>query len=252
MTTRYACSLNGLALEAISPLIYVLDIVESPPSMHAETAEHPLHAGSRMLRLDRVSLSVRVSFAIRAYDVAQRKAICSQVAAWAARGGYLTVNDRPGQRLAVRCTTLPVIASALRWTDALSMTFTAYEVPFWEAENPVSVHVSAAAASSTVLTVPGGYGQAWLDAELVCSGTATVTLTTPLSSMTLSSVSGTVSIRHDAGVLSIRSSGGASLLTRRTASSSDDLLVRAGEDNRIQLSATQAVSASFSARGCFL
>jgi len=163
----------------------------------------------------------------------------------------LTVNDRPGQRLRVRCTALPVITSALRWTETLSVVFTAHEVPFWEAEQPVSVSAGAASAISAMLYVPGAGDAAWLDAELVCSGTATVTITTPLSRMTLTSLSGTVRIHHDEGVLAIVGDG-ASLLTRRTADSSDDLLVVPGEENRIRVSSSASVSAVFSTRGCFL
>jgi len=80
MTTRYGCSLNGLALHDLDDSIYVLDIVESPPAVRLETAARPAGGGSHVLGMARQSLSVRVSFAIREYDVARRKAVCSQVA----------------------------------------------------------------------------------------------------------------------------------------------------------------------------
>lgn len=251
MRTRYTCSLNGMALDGLDEAIYILDIAESPPAMHAETVARPLGSGSHVLRMERTSLSVRVSFAIREYDVARRKAVCSKVAAWACRGGLLTVGDRPDQRLRVRCTGLPVIASALRWTEALSVVFTAFEAPFWEAEQPVSVSAGASAAISAQLYVPGAGGSAWLDAELNCSGVATVTVATSLSSITLTGVSGTVRMHHDEGVLAI-DGGGTSLLTHRTADSSDDLLVVPGEKNTIRVSSSGTVSAVFSTRGCFL
>lgn len=252
MRTRYTCSLNGIALHTLDDSIYVLDIMESPPVLHAETIARPLGSGSHVLRMERTSLSVRISFAIRAYDVARRKAVCSKVAAWACRGGLLTVGDRPDQRLRVRCTTLPTVSSALRWTEALTVVLTAFEAPFWEAEQPVSVSAGASSAISAQLYVPGAGEAAWLDVELNGSAAATVTIATPLSSMTLTGVSGRVRIHHDAGVLAIESSDGASLLTHRTADSSDDLLVVPGEENTIRVSSSGTVSAVFSTRGCFL
>ena len=251
MTTRYACSLNGQALHELDPSIYVLDIIESPPAMRTEVSTRPLGIGSRLLCMERLSLSVRVSFAIRAYQVQQRKAICSRIAAWALPGGMLTVNDRPGQRLRVRCTGLPVISSALGWTEALCVTFTAYELPYWEAEEPAEAALPASRSASASLDVPGNGPLAWLDAELVCSGTATVSIVTPVSSLTLSQLSGTCVISHDKGVLTI-TSGSEACLVKRTAGSSDDLLCLPGRENPLQITATAALSVTFRTRGCFL
>ncbi len=144
MITRYSVWIDNKGLQDIDPSIYITDIKEKEPKQSAVTASQAWGNGLRLLRMQRQSLSVVVRFAIRERDTARRRDICTRIRAWA-QEGYLTTSDRPGQRLYVVCEKIPTVTSALKWTDEMEMTFTAYDVPWWE-----DAQANTATASSSL------------------------------------------------------------------------------------------------------
>ena len=104
------------------------DLEELSPARTLQTTPAG-HIGSHVLRDQINSLGVRVQFVILTNDQPRRKAVCSKVAKWCRAGKHLSISDRPGQRLRVRCTSMPVITDTRDWWKPLSLTFTAYEAP---------------------------------------------------------------------------------------------------------------------------
>lgn len=252
MMTRYGVWLDGVGLDEIDPTVFILDIQEQLPQSRITTEDWAgSRDGTRFVREKTLTASVTVRFAVREYDVARRKMIVSDVAAWAHRGSILTINDRPGQRLRVRCTALPVVSSALKWTDTLTVTFTAYEWPFWEDEAESSATVSGKTYAALGLSVPGNGEYAYLSGQLIFPGTASVEIVAGNTRFEIQNVSGDLQWGYEDGVLFIRS-GGESAMAHRTPESSDDLMVVPGRRNDIMISSTAAVSGRVFTRGCFL
>ncbi|MGN1369942.1 MAG: hypothetical protein ACI4WX_13815 [Aristaeellaceae bacterium] len=252
MRTRYSVWMDNKGLQDIDPSIYILDIQEQTPKLDAQTASKGMGDGMRLLRIQRESMSVGVKFAIRERDTERRRDICRRVMAWA-RDGYLSTSDRPGQRLRVACTRFPTAESALKWTSTLELLFTAYDMPWWEAETP-SRATYTGANGNAVLNING-------DAESLLE--ATVTAAGTVNSMTIKTngkkfaftglglaTGDKMTISHDTrGILSIMK-GSTSLMGKRTAASADDLTVQPGA-NTIHFTADASCTAVFTTRGRF-
>lgn len=250
MITRYKVWIDNIGLQDLDDAICITDIKEKTPKLNAVTAAKPLGGGSHLLRLRRESLSITVRFAIRAYDIAVRKRIMSAVRAWA-HEGYLSINDRPGQRLWVVCDKPPAVESALKWTAETEMTFTAFALPYWEEDTP------------STCTYTGSKGNATLNStgSLESALEATITPTAALHSFTISAngsvfsfaglniASGNaVIISHTPqGILRVKS-GSASLLGKRTAASADEIIIKPGA-NTISFTSDASCTAVFSTRG---
>ena len=74
MRTRYEVYLDGTPLSAVDPAILVTDVEECAPREALLSAAYARGHGTHLLSRRRESLSVRVSFMIREYDPARRKA----------------------------------------------------------------------------------------------------------------------------------------------------------------------------------
>ena len=256
MITRYACALNGQGLEDIDPAIIITDIRESAPATRAVTGETAGRDGLRLARLKRESLSVSVDFEVREYDPARRKAIAEAVRAWA-REGWLTVGDRPEQRLWVVCDRLPTVTSSLRWTDRLTVGFTAWALPYWQAAHPATA-VWAGVSGSAALT-PAGTAPCRLELEVTATAGPVDALTLSANGRTMRfeglglQRGQTFALGYDeAGRRQRITAAGASALGRRTADSADDLPLLPGPANMIALAADNPVSATLKGRGLWM
>lgn len=247
----YDVTLNGVPLSTVSPSIFVVDITETPADS-VTTQPKPLHNGSRRIRQQRESLIVTVSYALREQSVERRLEIMQLVQKWAQKGGFLTRSDRPGQRLRVVCDTPPRIDSALKWTEVLQLSFTAYDEPFWESLSPVSCTTTG----KKQLFVPGTAQDVRASATVTVTGSTLTSLTvaTGCGSIKLAGMSiqqnGVIDIGYtDDGYLYIRS-GDASLMLDRTIDSSDELRVPVGYSD-VQVSGNTGVSMILTARGAW-
>lgn len=253
MTTRYSCAINGMGLQDIDPTIYITDIQETVPRLNAETVANALYDGLHLTRMQRQSLAVSVTFCVREYDTARRKAIAEMACDWA-HDGWLTISDRPGQRLWVVCDKLPVITSALKWTDKLTLGFTAYALPFWQEEFPVSATYTG--TNGSVNIAPAGNRDCYLEAEITATGRTVNALTLTVNGRTFSfsglglAKNQTLSIGYDDEEhLQFMRIGEASVLGKRTAASADDLLLHPRVPNVIAVTSDAGVKALFKARG---
>lgn len=258
MMTRYEAWLDKKALSVIDPSIYIRDIAYNAPRYMLTSEDVPGRNGQRVTGQHARSTSVQITIEIHDQDTARRQEVCGRVQAWAMKGGVLTTRDRRGQRLRVICEEPPAISSALKWTQALRMTFAAYEQPFWEDEHPRSVSFSGANASGT-LYAPGFGVQTRVEASVKNQSGGTINALTLKAGGTTFDFVGlglganeTLEISYDeSGLLTIRA-GDVSKMSCRTASSDDDLMLETGKRETVSVQADGAVSVTFRARGLYL
>ena len=234
--TRFRIWLDDLGLQDIDPSIHIIDVQEHAPQQALTTAARASGDGLHVLHQSRESLTVAVRFAIREQRPTRRSAILQRIKLWAQQGGSLAVGHRPGLRLMVAPGQLSNFSS-LRWTEALTLTFTAYHVPYWE-----DVHPTQATASPALLFLPGDAPAAPMDLRwrTSLSGQLALTITTPLSSITFRDMQvgadQELFLSHDAGVLTATLDG-VDIRPHRTPESSDDLLLPCGQSSNVTVTA---------------
>lgn len=248
MISRYQAALNGVALSSLHESLYIHDIEYEAPNIQTKITRIANQDGAFPTDRYQEKSTVRISFELPIYDIADRQEACQAVVKWARNGGILTTNDRPGQRLRVICAQVPVITSALKWTELLSVVFESY-APYWEEVTPATLTLTGAEASGT-LNIPGNIGMAKVDAVITPSASiSSVTVYADNSYLTISGItgSGVITIDHDAhGFLRIEQND-VSLLDKRTGS--DDLIAESGGYNGFAVDASASVTVVFSVRG---
>lgn len=255
----YFVSLDWRGLHDLDPSIHIINVEELSPARTLQTTPSG-GVGSHVLRDQINSLGVRVQFVILTDSLPRRKAVCGEVAKWCRAGKYLSISDRPGQRLRVRCTSMPVITDARDWWKPLSLTFTAYEAPWWEAISPAFVASSEAQMQhQSKLCFAGTQEESLLDVTVTAkAAVSTVSIAANGSAMTFDGLTlangEQLVISHEDGLLvayTLQGDVRTPCLGCRTADSSDDLTVYSCMDNIIDLTADGAVTVQMSARGRF-
>lgn len=254
MISRYEAILNGVPLSTLSGNILILDIKYNSPSINNETYSVAKKQGERIHRRYLNKSSVTIDFAIREYDIRERQVICSEIVKWAKNGGILQTNDRTGQRLRCVCETFPVISSALKWTDTLSIVFSAYALPYWEEEIPSTLTLTGSNTNGT-LYVPGNVDGAFVEASIKANATlSTINLWCNNRTIALANISvasgQTIVISYDYEMIQSIKVGNTSLLDKRVGV--DDLLANCGETNSMAVVANASVTVTYSVRGLWL
>lgn len=251
MISRYAVSLNGIDMASLDSRILLTDISYQVPSIDTETFQTAQRNGGRIQNRSKDSESVTVNFAIRAYDISERQAICQAICTWAKRGGELQINDRPGQKLICLCKKPPAITSALKWTDTLEIKFTAYAQPYWQDILPQTISLSGTSGSGT-LYVPGSAPETMVEVLITAQAQLTTieltvgNYTIVLSGLNIASGNSIMIAYDDEMIQSIRT-GSTSLLDKR--SGADDLIAECGANNSVSFTANASCTVQFSARG---
>lgn len=257
MIGRYDAAINGTWLSEIDDRIVVVDVLDDAPKNRVVTVERSGGSGLRYVRTQRESLTVTIQFVIWEQDVDLRKDLLLRVQRWAADAvndvARLEINDRRGQLLYVRASEIPSVGSA-KWTDSISMAFTAYEMPYWMDAEYAKTEVT----ESGMLFVPG-FGLAFCEAEAANTGAETVTsvtLSVGDTSITFEGLSlaagEKLAISYDRYGRMHALIGEASVLPNRTPASSDDLVVLCGAQNSVSVQSAGSVSVVFKARGVYV
>ena len=251
MMTRYACRLNGIDLSSIDPAIYVLDVSTVSPVRDLVTTPLAGRSGQRITKRTTNSLSVEVKFEIHEQNTVRRALIAEKVTEWA----ILTTNDRPERRLHVICETLPNF-SALRWTSSLTATFTAFEIPFWESEYPRNATVDGNGEAQMI--APGFADDSRVWASVTNAGTGTITSVNLTAGQTALHFSGLVlpsgsvlEVGTDEHGVFYARIGNKSVLSKRTAESSDELRLEAGKFGKLSVSTDGKAKTRFGVRGYY-
>lgn len=258
MESRFNAILEGKDLLEEIPEIRILDIEHTPASISDMTFSPGFT--SRPVITDRRYSGAKVSIPveIHEYDPTIRSEVRDKLLEWAIGGGVLMTTDRPGQRLNVVCANAPAIASALRWTDRVTVEFSATGNPFWEAEIPqkfvfttsdyatVNGCVSSARVRATVKSGnTTNSGDKFTELEITCAG----------ESLKLSGLNvpknRKILIDYDANdFLTIKTDNGDDLMQYRTGA--DELLLPCGKKSRIKITANTAVTCTLEVRGLWL
>ena len=252
MTSRYEVFLNETSLSSINPNIYVLDVNYIAPKTNVSTYNVAKRNGARIRRVSTDTIGVTISFEIHSYNIAKRQRICGLVSRWAKNGGILEINDRPGQRLRCICEVKPTIESARNWTDPVTMTFMAYQLPFWEEKEYAVKTFDAGTSGSGSLFVPGNVDGAMIEADIQTNASlSSITLTANGKTMTLSGLSvgagNTIKIEYDDQLIQSIKVGSTSILDKRTGA--DDLIANCGEINSLSFSSSASVTVTYKVRG---
>lgn len=235
MISRYNVWLNDVSLSEINPDIYVANISYQPSAVSIDVVNHARQDGQysgvmRSIKNNRIA----VQFMVRTYDTAGRQSIVQDIIGWAGKGGWLKCSDRLGQKIYVKPSKLPAIASVMGWTDVLTIEFTAYDYPFWLSENENKVVLTSGSDSSLFLA---GVWDSFAEVEIVANAAVTsLTVVVGDSSITLNGLnlaSGdvlTISYTDEHHIMEIKSND-VSLINKRTVESADDLIVNSGSNN---------------------
>ena len=278
-------TIGSVALSTLSDKIYIRDIIEEPYEEEIFKASKAYYAGQRVSKKVRRALSVRVVFVVRERNPQKRAEIFDSIASWAESDRTLYVNYRTitrvtesgytyteGRRLSrVVVTEPPAINSANKWTKDVAITFTAFDVPYWEDETKYGYSFAA-----NTLDIFSRY---LYSGNIYNRGTAESPVTMRITNDSSSQLQ-SMNIRcgnswfyfekldidpgagleidydSDSGILQIlerRSDGllGGNKMPCRTAESQDDLMISPGAVS-VQVSANVAVSGYFYCRGRYL
>lgn len=251
MKSRYDAWLNDVALSSLNEELYVSDISCQPPQFTYTVHNYAGRNGGHVTAKRTNELTVTISFELHLYGTQSRQDACAEIVSWAKDGGKLQISDRHDQYLQCVCTKFPSIESALRWTDTLTVEFTAYDVPYFQSSVPVKATGVGGEEEARVF-VPG-------NAEATAEVTVTVlepitTLTVgvggkmiELTGLDLSENDEVIFYHDDYGILHI-STNETAILPHRTALSADDLKAPCGT-LELFCSSDGEVSADFQIRG---
>jgi hypothetical protein len=265
MQQRFDVTLNSVSMASLAREIIVRDIVEQPASMSVGTVPRGKRAGMRVSRHTRESLSVKIVYRIKSYDVTRRAEVRDLIAQWAVKGGRLRINTRPGKGLYVISDTPPALDSSLKWTQDLSLIFTAYEQPYWEDDTITSKQGSTTLLDdgsywlANVLTPPGNVQYVPAMATISVSGPYALSRLKISCGATMFELTGMnipagniVTIgydSHDRLMINDFTNNSESLLQYRTAQSDDDLLFEAGALNNFSVQANTGLNVQIYTRG---
>ena len=235
-------ALGGVQLDELHDAIVIRSIDPGVTKESVSAVTRMGGFGQRMTGQHWDTLEVSVSYAIDIpkREMALRRQIFDAVNAWALKKGWLTVNWLENRRFYVDKVVLPGSGDMWAWTDEFTITFRAYNVPFWQDALPAQVS-SGTAASGSVTVQVGGNVQSVLDVTFQNRSGMTINnfwVQANGNRITLSSLglggSSALTINHGTdGLLRIRRDG-TSVYEKYTGA--DDLFVNPGN-----------VSVSFSA-----
>lgn len=229
-------ALDGVQLDEIHSSIVIRGIDTGVPKESIAAVNRMGGSGQRITTQHWETMDVAVRFAINVpkRQMALRREVWESVMAWALKGGWLTVGYMPDRRLYVDKAILPGSGDLWNWTEEFTITFRAYNVPFWQDANPNAVAVRGVSSWSGTLGVPGHFrtvadvtfrntsGSA-MTAFLVTAGGNTLAL----SGISLTS-GAELLIHHGTDGLLRITAGGVSVYNKLTESSSDDLYLDPG------------------------
>lgn len=247
----YDVRLNHKSLTDAAPSIYIVDVTEEEPKEKAQTAATGTN-GTRLLRVNRESLSIAMDFVLRDQNPDERSKAYNRVMQWARGGGYLYTSDRPGQRLYVDRVELPGLGSVKKWAGVITARFWAYARPYWESAFPAVKTLSGTNASGKLM--PSGNAEScFVEVEATATNTTVnrLTLTAGESQMQFSGLGITrgqklaITYRED-GLLQITENG-QSVMSKR--SGADDLELLPGVYGNVGFSSDAACDVTFRSWG---
>lgn len=254
---KYEAWMNGRALSELSPDLFICSIRQETPKISFNESVIAGRLGSMADSRQMSGAKVSIGFYLKKSNGPYRQQVISEAAAWA-KGGVLTISDRPGQQLHVACEAFPYLDEACDWTKPVEIRLRTFERPFWEEMTPSSMSMAAGTSGSGTLFVPGNAGKALVEVTAVpSSGTMNAfSITVGDTTMTFASLGATnanpLRITYDERLIQSIRTGTTSKLNKRTGASADDLLAECGAVTPISFTAGVAAAVTVTARGLWL
>lgn len=233
-------ALGGTQLDSLDDSIVIRSTDPGVARENVSAVDRMGGIGQRITSEHWSVLEASVTFAIDIpkRQLTDRREVFDKVIAWALGKGWLTMNQMPDKRLYVDKVVLPGGGDMWEWTNEYTITFKAYDVPFWQDDEATEATIAAADEGSGSITVPG-LMETVCDAEITnASGNTIDSMSVTVGSSVMSFTSLGLAdeeklvIGHEGGTLYIRIYTGSSYFRRamdkRTGSSADDLYVTPG------------------------
>lgn len=150
-------ALNGQMLDELDDAIVIRSINPGTPKENITATDRLGGVGSRITGEHWQMLEMIVTYAINIPKrmLAERRAVFDMVNAWAVQKGWLTINYMENRRLYVDKVILPDVGDLWEWNGEYTITFRAYNVPFWTSETPTSVKSGTTSGGSVWIEVEG-------------------------------------------------------------------------------------------------
>lgn len=144
MILAHRVELNGEQLDDIDRRIIIKSVESGAGKMKITAQTLGGGVGQRVTSRQRETLDVLVKFSldIDEDDMAERTELLEEINAWARDGGWLACSHKPGRRIRVACVQHPGEGDPYEWTTVYTITFRAYDVPYWQDDAPRRVSVS--------------------------------------------------------------------------------------------------------------
>jgi hypothetical protein len=260
MILAHRVALNGVQLDELDERINIKSVAPGA-GKDSISAEAPgTQDGNRITgrRRDTLDIVVKFSMVIGPDELRERVNLLEKINAWAAGGGWLTVNYKENRQVLVVCAQAPGEGDAFEWTTVYQITFRAYSVPFWTDVAETAVKSKVAGSGSMTISVPGS-AETVADVTVENKSGMTInnlSLTIAGKTMTFSGLnlggSQKLIIDHlqtaDLYVFRARI-GSTSVLGKRTGA--DEFRVKPG-DRGISFSADRAVQVTVGVRGRYV
>ncbi len=157
MQLAHRAALNGVQLDEIDPRIIIKGIEGASGKETVTSVSTGSGDGTRITgkRRDSVEVSVRFSMNIRRDIITERMAVLEAINAWAVKGGWLTINYKPGRRLWVDEILTPGEGDLWKRFTEYTITFRAHAVPYWQQENAATASTGTGTTGSGNMTIEG-------------------------------------------------------------------------------------------------
>lgn len=245
MLLKRRVALNGIQLDEVDDRICISSVEPADGRESITAVDAAAGYGQRITGMRRQTVDMVVKFRIHEKGRSEagmqaRGEVLEAVNAWAAGGGYMTVNYKPDRRLHVILAQAPGEGSLWDYSKEFQITFRAYGVPYWEQETAKTITFGGNVASGNMGMQVDGSVETQANVELRnTSGMpiANATVTVDGKSMVFTGLglgaNETLVIDHtDEGLLRIRirSAGGSyrSAMAIRSAGSADDFRTKPG------------------------
>ena len=249
--------LDGVPLEETDSCLIPLDVSCRPVFFDRPAFARAGSPGIRRPPLLLRENLVTVAFEAHEAGPAIRQEAIGRLLAKAMRGGWLTLDSRPGMRLFVSFRSLSP-AGTLEWMKKLELTLAAEARPYWEDAVPVSLSLSGTEAEGT-LFAPGYAADPPVSARIVPDGRLTALSLRAggtrvfLTGLDIAAGEEIELTRDSANLLTVRNrTAGTSLYSFLTADSDDGLFLPVGKRSGVGFAADAPCRARFETRGLYL
>lgn len=134
--------LNGNQLDEVSNKILIQGFDPGKTKRSINAMNRMSGVGQRVTGFHDETLDAVITFSInvKRNQLEERRQVYEAAVGWAKQKGWLTCNYMPGRRLQVDEVIVPSAGDLWKWTDPFQITMRAYNVPFWQSDEPSTLY----------------------------------------------------------------------------------------------------------------